>query len=137
MTMTPPNPIQIKNKFQPLDNQKMWDSLTLDHYLSRPDYYTISTLVQKSIRFEPFKKLAVYDGKHYLGNYEIHSKKEFSFAEISNSTCVMLFGKTKKDSINELRNTFKKGLFTEKSKFYFIIMFKVGENKAHEIKTKN
>jgi hypothetical protein len=132
-----PNSIEIKNRFQPLDSQKMWDSLTLESYMSRPDYYTITALVQKSIRFEPYKKLAVYDGKHYLGNYEIHSKTEMSYTEISNKTCVMLFGKTKKDSFTELQNTIKKGKFTENSKYYFIILFKVGENKAHEIKSKH
>lgn len=125
---------QIINPKSPGVNEKMWDSLSLVDYLARPDYYTITCLVQKSIRFEKYKKLALYDRTHYLGNYEVHSRTELDLNSITDKTTVMLFGKLKKDSMNELKNIYRKGMFSEKSKFYFVIFYKVGENKSHEIK---
>lgn len=113
--------------------EKMRDMLTIDNFVAREDYYTISLLVQKSIRFEPFKKLAIYYRHHYLGNYEIHSKKVIPYTKITNELCVMLFGQTKKDSENELRKIHKKGLWSSKAEYYFIILFKIGENKTYQI----
>lgn len=131
--MLPPNPIQLANKFQPKDKDKMWDSLSIADYTARPDYYTITTLVQASIRFLPFKKIALYDKDLYLGNYEVQSAKEYSYSQLTDKICIMIFGKLKKDCWENLKALHQKGRFTDKAKFYFIILFQIGYNSYHVI----
>lgn len=139
MTTNTPDASPKQSKQPKPSNLRMYDSLTIEDYMANPDHTVITTLVQKSHRFQPFKKLAIYLFKEraYFGNYEVHSVKEYKVSQVPNLLCVWMFNQPFEKSQEQLRKLIRKGKCTPNSKVYLATLFKIGFNKSHIIKHKS
>lgn len=116
-------------------SKKILDSITITDNWVQSQNETIGVLLQNSIRYEKFKRFAVYHGQNYIGDFECCAKSVMKFEEITESMCKLLFGDVKHYSKSKIQHIFKKGRFSEKnSEFCFIVLFRIGYSSQFEIK---
>lgn len=113
---------------------KISDSITLqDNYLTNSQG-AITTILQNSIRYEKFKKFAVYHGQLYIGNYECCSKKVMKYSEITDMMSIMFFTEIKKYAASKIKGLFRKGRWSENSDYAMIVLVKMGYSSEFVIK---
>lgn len=115
-------------------SQKTLDSITIDGNAVYSDANTIGIVLQNSIRFEKFKRYAVYRGHTYVGVFECCAKSVYKANIFPEPLARLIFGSNTKESQTELNKIFRKGRFGENSEFCFLVLFKIDYQEKHEIK---
>jgi hypothetical protein len=119
------------------NSSKIYDTIVLSNNYVESENDTFGVLLQDSIRYEKFKKFAVYKGEKYIGNYQCSAKSVMSYHEINETFCKLIFGNIKEASKMSLNSIIKKGKFTEKSMFCFVVLFKISYNPNYEYENRN
>ena len=115
-------------------SQKTLDSISIEGNAIYTDVDTIGVILQNSIRYEKFKQFAVYRGQQYLGIFECCTKSVYTAEKFPEPLARLVFGSHTKAVQTILNNIHRKGLFSPKSEFCLIVLFRVGYDKKHEIK---
>jgi hypothetical protein len=115
-------------------SRKISDSITITDNFMYSENGTIAVLLQESIRFEKFKRFAVYKNQEYIGNYECCAKVKIKYSEITETMCKMIFGKAKKYAHEQIKQLYKKGRFSLNAEYCFIVLFKIGFTEEYKIK---
>lgn len=116
---------------------KVMDSIDVlrEHIVSRPQDSLIFAIQQESIRFKPFKKLALYIEGRYFGNYQVVYVHPFTLEDLSDIASLLFLGVRKKEGIQQLLKYRIKGRISKNTRMAFLCLLWLDYEPKFEIKT--
>ncbi len=107
-----------------------------EHLVSRYGDSLVFVIQQDSIRFEIFKKLALYVEGRYLGVYRVVHKHPFKIKNFSDIASLIFLGIRKDEGINELLKYRIKGRASVNTQMAFICLHWECFDEKYDVKCK-